>query len=179
MKLIQHVPTIDITFCGSITNFTYIENHSDVDCMITYPDENAKMKLIQFITDDLLQFDIKKIRHRNMYFKHPSYSDEFQDVYSVTFANEDEIDLILIPDHIGPLIKYQKGPGIILLCCKYILTWLYIHEIISKATCSYLKKHILFAIRDGYLGITTHFSDVHVLKNYNNPMHYMHQPNPS
>ena len=38
MKLIQHVPNIDITFFGSITNFTYIENHSDVDCAIVYHD---------------------------------------------------------------------------------------------------------------------------------------------
>lgn len=170
MKLIQHVPNIDIIFCGSITNFTYIENNSDVDCMIVYPDENAKMKVIQFITDDLLQFDIIKVKHKPMHFKHPTYSDEFQDVYSVKFHNGDRIDLLLV-DHIGPIMKHQQNPGIILLCCKYILTWAFIYEIISKDTFNYLKRDILFAIRDYFLGFTTHRPESRVLKICNNPMH--------
>jgi hypothetical protein len=167
MKLIQHVPNIDITFFGSITNFTYIENHSDVDCAIVYHDEISKMKLIQFITDDLLQFDIKNIKHMTMRFNDSNHNDEYQDVYMVTFDNRDKIDLNLIPDKIGPIIKNQHDSGILILCFRYIFKWLYVHEIISKDTWVYLKG-IIHAIRDWWYQF--HITK-HDFTNYMNPTH--------
>jgi len=166
IKLIQHVPNIDITFFGSITNFTYFENHSDVDCAIVYHDEISKMKLIEFITDDLLQFDIKDIKHKAMRFNDSNHNDEYQDVYMVTFNNGDKIDLNIIPDKIGPIIKSNHDSGIIMLCCKYIFKWLYVHEIISKHTWVYLRD-ILYAIRDWWY-------QVHKFTNYINPTHEPH-----
>lgn len=162
MKLTQYVPNIDITFYGSITNFTYFENYSDVDCVIVYHDEISKMKLIQFITDDLLQFDIKSIKHKTMYFNDSIHNDEFQDVYIVKFDNRDKIDFNLIPDNIGPIIKNQHDSGIIMLCCKYILKWLYVHEISSKDTWVYLKG-ILYAIRAWWyqIHITNYITPTH------------------
>ena len=36
-RLKQHVPNIEIHFFGSVTNFTFFKNSSDVDCCIIYP----------------------------------------------------------------------------------------------------------------------------------------------
>lgn len=143
-RLKQHVPNINIRLYGSITNFTHFNNKSDVDCCITYPDEYTKNKLIQFVTEDSLQFKIKRINVQQLKFSSPNYRDEFVDVYGVYFDNGDKVDFTLIHGDFGPLIKKQHNVGIIYMFFLYIIKWLYYYaNIISKDLFVYLKKKCL------------------------------------
>lgn len=153
-RLKQHVPNIDIRLYGSVTNFTYFENNSDIDCCIVYPDEYIKDKLIQFITEDSIQFNIKRIKIQQLKLSCPDYKDEFADVYCVYFDNGDKIDFTLIRGDIGPLIKIQHHSGIIYMFFLYIIKWLYYDaNIISKDAFVRLKRK-LFGIKDYYSNVT-------------------------
>jgi hypothetical protein len=150
-RLIQNVPNIEIRFFGSITNFTYFENNSDVDCCIIYPDESSRMKVIQFITDDSIEFHIKRITFQQVKLSHPAYNDEFNDVYSVFFDNRDKIDFNLVHSHVGPILQKQHHIGIVFLFFIYILKWLYYHSnIISKDIFRHLKS-VMFNVKDYHL----------------------------
>lgn len=153
-RLKQHVPNINIRLYGSITNFTHFKNKSDVDCFITYPDEYTKNKLIQFVTEDSLQFKIKHIKVQQLKFSSMNHKDEFADVYCVYFDNGDKIDFTLIYGDFGPLIKLQHHTGIIYIFFLYIIKWLYYYaNIISKDLFIYLKKKI-FVVKDYFSNIT-------------------------
>ena len=153
-RLKQHVPNINIRLYGSITNFTHFKNKSDVDCYITYPDEYTKNKLIQFVTEDSLQFKIKRINVQQLKFSSMNYKDEFADVYCVYFDNGDKIDFTLIYGNFGPLIKLQHHTGIIYIFFLYIIKWLYYYaNIISKDLFIYLKKK-MFVVKDYFSNMT-------------------------
>ena len=153
-RLKQHVPNINIRLYGSITNFTHFKNKSDVDCYITYPDEYTKNKLIQFVTEDSLQFKIKRINVQQLKFSSMNYKDEFADVYCVYFDNGDKIDFTLIYGNFGPLIKLQHHTGIIYIFFLYIIKWLYYYaNIISKDLFIYLKKN-MFVVKDYFSNMT-------------------------
>ena len=157
-RLKQHVQNIEIHLYGSITNFTYfsnnIKNSSDVDCCIIYPDEYTKDKLIQFIVEDSIQFQIKRIKVQQLKFSSPNYKDEFSDVYCVYFDNGNRIDFTLIHGDVGPLIKIQHNNGIIYMFFLYIIKWLYYYaNIISKDVFVRLKKKV-FTIKDFFSNMT-------------------------
>ena len=153
-RLKQHVPNINIRLYGSITNFTHFKNKSDVDCYITYPDEYTKNKLIQFVTEDSLQFKIKRINVQQLKFSSPNYRDEFADVYCVYFDNGDKVDFTLIYGDLGPVIKLQNHIGIIYIFLLYIIKWLYYYaNIISKDLFIYLKKK-MFVVKDYFSNMT-------------------------
>jgi len=153
-RLKQHVPNINIRLYGSITNFTHFNNKSDVDCCIIYPDEYTKNKLIQFVTEDSLQFHIKRIKVQQLKLSSPGYKDEFVDVYCVYFDNGDKIDFTLIYGDVGPLIKKQHHNGIIYMILLYIIKWLYYYaNIISKDLFVYLKKK-MFVVKDYFSNMT-------------------------
>ena len=153
-RLKQHVPNINIRLYGSITNFTHFKNKSDVDCFITYSDEYTKNKLIQFVTEDSLQFKIKRINVQQLKFSSLNHKDEFSDVYCVYFDNGDKIDFTLIYGNFGPLIKLQHHTGIIYIFFLYIIKWLYYYaNIISKDLFIYLKKKI-FVVKDYFSNMT-------------------------
>ena len=95
-RLKQHVQNIDIHLYGSVTNFTYFKNKSDLDCYIIYPDEYTKDKLTQFIREDSIQFHIKRIKVQQLKLSSLDYKDEFADVYCVYFDNGDKIDINII-----------------------------------------------------------------------------------
>ena len=153
-RLKQHVQNINIRLYGSITNFTYFKNKSDVDCCIIYPDEYTKNKLIQFVTEDSLQFKIKRIKVQQLKFSSPNYRDEFADVYCVYFDNGDKVDFTLIYGDFGPVIKLQHHIGLIYMVSLYIIKWLYYYaNIISKDLFIYLKKN-MFVVKDYFSNMT-------------------------
>ena len=150
-RLKQHVPNIDIYFFGSITNFTFFENSSDVDCCIVYPDEHTKNKAVQFITEDSLQFDIKRITFQQVKLSHPKHADEFGDVYCIFFDDGNKIDFNLVSDKIGPILSLQHNTNVIFLVILCILKWLYYHSnIISKDIFRHLKS-VMFNVKDYHL----------------------------
>ena len=141
-RLKQHVPNIDIYFTGSVTNFTFFNNCSDIDIAIVYPDEYVKTKLVNFITEYSLQFHIKKIKFEQIKLSHTKYSDEFYEVYNIDFDDGNRID-IAITLNIGPILRLQHNPNIIILLLLYIIKWLhYCKNIISLDTLKYLKNKI-------------------------------------
>ena len=164
---VQHNPNIDIHFFGSITNFTFFENSSDVDCCIVYPDEHAKNKVVQFITEDSLQFDIKRITFQQVKLSHPKYADEFGDVYCIFFNDEygSKIDFNLVSDKIGPILSLQHNMNVVFLTMLYIMKWLYYYaHIISKEAFIYVKAK-LFKIYHYAYDISVFRSDKQVIKN--------------
>ena len=164
---VQHNPSIDIHFFGSITNFTFFENSSDVDCCIVYPDEHAKNKVVQFITEDSLQFDIKRITFQQVKLSHSKYADEYGDVYCIFFNDEygSKIDFNLVSDKIGPILSLQHNMNILFLTVLYILKWLYYYaHIISKEAFIYIKAK-LFKIYHYAYDISVFRSDKQVIKN--------------
>jgi hypothetical protein len=166
-RLKQHVPNIDIYFFGSVTNFTFFENSSDVDCCIVYPDEHAKNKMVQFITEDSLQFNIKRITFQQVKLSHPKHADEFGDVYCIFFDDEygSKIDFNLVPNKIGPILSLQHNTNVIFLTVLYILKWLYYYaHIISKDAFIYIKAK-LFKIYHYAYDISVFRSEKHVIKN--------------
>jgi hypothetical protein len=164
-RLKQHVPSIDIHFFGSVTNFTFFENSSDVDCCIVYPDEHAKNKVVQFITEDSLQFDIKRITFQQVKLSHPKYPDEFGDVYCIFFNDGSKIDFNLVSDKIGPILSLQHNMNVVFLTVLYILKWLYYYaHLISKEAFIYIKAK-LFKIYHYAHDISVFRSDKQVIKN--------------
>ena len=164
-RLKQHVPNIDIYFFGSITNFTFFENSSDVDCCIVYPDEHTKNKAVQFITEDSLHFDIKRITFQQVKLSHPKHADEFGDVYCIFFDDGNKIDFNLIPNNIGPILSLQHNTNVIFLVILYILKWLYYYaHIVSKDAFIYIKAK-MFKIYHYAYDISVFRSDKHVIKN--------------
>jgi hypothetical protein len=165
-RLKQHNPNIDIYFFGSVTNFTFFENSSDVDCCIVYPDEHAKNKVAQFITEDSLQFDIKRITFQQVKLSHPKHADEFGDVYCIFFNDEygSKIDFNLVPNKIGPILSLQHNMNILFLTVLYILKWLYYYaHIISKDAFIYIKAK-LFKIYHYAYDISVFRSEKQVIK---------------
>lgn len=141
-RLKQHVPNIDIYFTGSVTNFTFFNNCSDIDIAIVYPDEYVKTNLVKFITENSLQFHIKKIKFEQIKLSHIKYSDEFYEVYNIQFDDGNRID-IAVTLNIGPILRLQHNPNIVILLLLYIIKWLhYCKNIISLDTFKYLKKKI-------------------------------------
>ena len=164
-RLKQHVPNIDIYFFGSVTNFTFFENSSDIDCCVIYPDEHAKNKVVQFITEDSLQFDIKRITFQQVKLSHPKYEDEFGDVYCIFFNDGSKIDFNVVPNNIGPILSLQHNVGIIFLTILYILKWLYYYaHLISKETFIYMKAK-LFKMYHYVYDISVFRSEKHLIKN--------------
>lgn len=164
-RIKQHVPNIDIHLFGSITNFTFFENNSDIDCCVIYPDEHAKNKMVQFITEDSLQFDIKRITFQQVKLIHPKHADEFGDVYCIFFNDGSKIDFNLIPNKIGPILSLQHDIGAGFLVVLYILKWLYYYaNIISKDAFIYMKA-IFFKIYHYVYDISVFRSDKQVIKN--------------
>lgn len=166
-RLKQHVPNVDIHFFGSITNFTFFENSSDVDCCIIYPDEYAKNKVIQFITEDSMQFDIKRITFQQVKLSHPKYPDEFGDVYCIFFndKNGSKIDFNLVPNKIGPILSLQHNMNVVFLTILYVLKWLFYYaHIISKEAFIYIKVK-LFKIYHYMRDISVFRSEKQVIKN--------------
>ena len=164
-RLKQHVPSIDIHFFGSVTNFTFFENSSDVDCCIVYPDEHAKNKVIQFFTEDSLQFDIKRITFQQVKLSHPKYADEFGDVYCIFFNDGSKIDFNLVPNKIGPILSLQHNINIVFLIVLYILKWLYYYaNLISKDAFIFIKAK-MFKIYHHVYDISVFRSDKQVIKN--------------
>ena len=162
---VQHNPNIDIYFFGSVTNFTFFENSSDVDCCIAYPDEHAKNKVVQFITEDSMQFDIKRITFQQVKLSHPKYPDEFGDVYCIFFNDGSKIDFNLVPNKIGPILSLQHNMNIVFLTVLYILKWLYYYaHIISKDAFIYIKAK-LFKIYHYAYDVSVFRSEKHVIKN--------------
>ena len=165
-RLKQHVPSIDIHFFGSVTNFTFFENSSDVDCCIVYPDEHAKNKVVLFITEDSLQFDIKRITFQQVKLSHPKYADEYGDVYCIFFNDEygSKIDFNLVSDKIGPILSLQHNMNVVFLTVLYILKWLYYYaHLISKEAFIYIKAK-LFKIYHYIYDISVFRSDKHDIK---------------
>ena len=166
-RLKQHVPNIEIHFFGSVTNFTFFKNSSDIDCCIIYPDEYAKNKVVQFITEDSLQFNIKRITFQQVKLSHLKYPDEFGDVYCIFFKDENgsKIDFNLVPTKIGPILEIQHNMNIIFLTVLYILKWLYYYaHIISKDAFIYIKAK-LFKIYHYTYNISVFRSEKQVIKN--------------
>ncbi len=161
---VQHDPNIDIYFFGSVTNFTFFENNSDVDCCIAYPDEHAKNKAVQFITEDSLQFDIKRITFQEVKLSHPKHADEFGDVYCIFFNDGSKIDFNLVPNKIGPILEIQHNTNVIFLTVLYILKWLYYAHIVSKDAFIYIKAK-MFKIYHYAYDISVFRSDKQVIKN--------------
>ena len=158
-RLKQHVQNINVRLYGSITNFTYFKNKSDVDCCIIYPDEYTKNKLIKFVTEDSIQFKIKHIKVQQLKLSSSDYKDEFVDVYCVYFDNGDKIDFTLIYGDVGPLIKKQHHNGIIYMILLYIIKWLYYYaNIISKDLFVYLKR-MVFSIKYYFSNMTVTILD--------------------
>lgn len=164
-RLKQHVQNINIYFFGSVTNFTYFANKSDVDCCIVYPDECAKNKVVQFMTEDSLQFDIKRITLQQVKLSHPKYIEEFGDVYCIFFNDGSKVDFNLVPNKIGPVLEIQHNINIIFLTILYILKWLYYYaNIISKDAFIYTKAK-LFKIYHHIYDISVFRSQKQVIKN--------------
>lgn len=164
-RLKQHVPNIDIYFFGSVTNFTFFDNNSDIDCCIVYPDEHAKNKVVQFISEDLLQFDIKRITFQQVKLSHPKYSDEFGDVYCIFFNDGSKIDFNLVANKIGPILELQHNINIIFLMVLYVVKWLYYYaRIISKDAFIYIKAK-MFKIYHYTYSISVFRSEKHIIKN--------------
>lgn len=162
---IQHQPNIDIYFFGSVTNFTFFENSSDVDCCIVYPDEHAKNKVVQFITEDSLQFDVKRITFQQVKLSHPKYPDEFGDVYCIFFNDGSKIDFSIVSNTIGPILSLQHNMNIIFLTVLYILKWLYYYaHLISKDAFIYIKAK-LFKIYHYAYDISVFRSEKQTIKN--------------
>ena len=161
---VQHNPNIDIHFFGSITNFTFFENSSDVDCCVTYPDEHAKNKVVQFITEDSLQFDIKRITFQQVKLSHPKHADEFGDVYCIFFNDGSKIDFNLVSNQIGPILSLQHNTNVIFLIALYILKWLYYYaHLISKDAFIYIKAK-MFKIYHYAYDISVFRSEKQVIK---------------
>jgi len=153
-RLKQHVQNIDIHLYGSVINFTYFKNNSDVDCCIIYHDEYTKNKLVQFVTEDSIQFHIKLITFKQLKLSCPNYKNEFADVYCVYFDNGDRIDFTLIRGDVGPLMKIQHDNGIMYMILLYIIKWLcYYANVISKDIFVLLKKKV-FVIKHYFSDIT-------------------------
>ena len=164
-RLKQHVPNIDIYFFGSITNFTFFQNSSDVDSCIVYPDEHAKNKIVQYISEDSLQFDIKRITFQQVKLSHPKYNNEFGDVYCIFFNDGNKIDFNLVPNKIGPILEIQHNINVIFLTVLYILKWLYYYaHIISKDAFIYIKAQF-FKLYHYVYNISVFRSEKHVIKN--------------
>lgn len=164
-RLKQHVPNINIHFFGSVTNFTFFKNSSDVDCCILYPDENSKNKVVQFITEDSLQFDIKRITFQQVKLSHPKYPDEFGDVYCIFFNDGSKIDFNLVPNKIGPILSLQHDMNVIFLTVLYILKWLFYYaHLISKEAFIYMKAN-LFKMYHYVYNISVFRSEKQIIKN--------------
>jgi predicted nucleotidyltransferase len=163
-RLKQHVPNIDIYFFGSVTNFTFFENNSDVDCCVIYPDENTKNKVVQYVTEESLQFNIKRITFQQVKLSHPKYPDEFGDVYCIFFNDGSKIDFNLVPDKIGPILEIQHNMNLVFLIALYILKWLYYHaKIISKETFIYIKS-LFFKVYHYMYHISVFRSEKQIIK---------------
>lgn len=163
-QLKQVVPNVNIYFFGSVTNFTFFENRSDVDCCVTYPDEHTKSKLVQYISEDSLQFYIKRITFQQVKFSHPKYADEFGEVYCIFFGDGSKIDFNLVPNKIGPILSLQHNMNIVFLILLYILKWFYYYaNLISKYTFTYVKT-TLFKIYHYMHDISVFRSEKQIIK---------------
>ena len=101
-----------------------------------------KTNLVKFITENSLQFHIKKIKFEQIKLSHIKYSDEFYEVYNIQFDDGNRID-IAVTLNIGPILRLQHNPNIVILLLLYIIKWLhYCKNIISLDTFKYLKKKI-------------------------------------
>ena len=164
-RLKQHVPNVDFHFFGSVTNFTFFENNSDVDCCIIYPDEHTKNKVVQFITEDSLQFDIKRVTFQQVKLSHPKHADEFGDVYCIFFNDGSKIDFNLVPNKIGPILSLQHNMNVVFLVALYILKWLFYYaHLISKEAFIYMKAKY-FKVYHYMYDISVFRSEKQIIKN--------------
>jgi len=151
----QNVPNVSIRLFGSVTNFTYFKDKSDVDCCIIYPDEYTRMKLCAFIEEDSIEFNKTRIRFRDMKYSQPGYKDEFIGLYHICFDDKDKIDICLVNGErgIGPLQNHQHDLGMGYRLLLYIIKWLYYEvSVISKDLFIYLKK-IIFYFRNSAITV--------------------------
>jgi hypothetical protein len=122
--------------------------------------------VVQYIVEDSLQFDIKRITFQQVKLSHPKYANEFGDVYCIFFNDEygSKIDFNLVSNKIGPILSLQHNMTVIFLTVLYILKWLYYYaHLISKDAFIYIKAK-MFKIYHYMYGISVFRSEKQVIK---------------
>ena len=134
-------PNSDIYLYGSVIDFTFIKELSDVDCNVTYMNENEKTEIINYIIQQ------QNVQHVNNLFFELTYLNKkyIQNVLLCEFDNGECIDISLVDDEMLSVQKKQlSSKGFFLKCCYMGLKKLYKeHKLINKSMFHYLKESLI------------------------------------
>ena len=134
-------PNSDIYLYGSVIDFTFIKELSDVDCTVKYMNENEKTEIINYITQQ------KDVQHINNLFFEVMYLNKkhIQNVLLCEFDNGERIDIYLVDDELLSIQKkHLLSKGFFLKCYYMGLKKIYKeYKLISKSMFYYLKHQLL------------------------------------
>lgn len=138
----KRFPTSKIYLIGSVIDFTFLKNYSDVDCYIQYSNKNDEIEITNYIYQ---QKNIKSLN--NVFFKHTFTSldkSNIKNVYRCVFNNGEKIDISLVDYN---SLSFDKGKlmtkGVFKKTCHYILKICNKHKLINKETFYKIKLHHL------------------------------------
>jgi hypothetical protein len=134
-------PNSDIYLYGSVIDFTFIKELSDVDCNVKYMNENEKTEIINYITQQ------KDVQHINNLFFEITYLNKkhIQNVLLCEFDNGERIDLSLVCDELLSIQKKRLlSKGFFSKCYLMGLKKIYKeHKLINKSMFYYLKHQLV------------------------------------
>jgi len=134
-------PNLDIYLYGSVIDFTFRKELSDLDCYVKYMNENEKTEIINYITQQ------KDVQHINSLFYELTYLNKkhIQNVLLCEFDNGERIDLSLLDDELLSIQKkHLLSKGFFSKCYYMGLKKIYKeHKLISKSMFHYLKNQVL------------------------------------
>ena len=131
----------DMYLFGSVIDFTFIKEVSDVDCYFKYMNENEKTEIINYIIQQ------KDIQHVNkLVFEVTHFNKKYiLDVLDCKFDNGECIDISLVDDELLSIQKKELSSKGFFEKCYYIgLKKIYKqHKLINKSMFYYLKHRIM------------------------------------
>lgn len=131
-------PKSKIYLVGSVIDFTFLKDFSDVDCLIEFSNENDKLEIIKYISQQ------NNITHINNFIFEKSYYNKKNtvNVFRCKFDNNELIDVSFF-DH--DALSFQKKEllkkGIHTKMFHYIFKICNKYKLINNKTFYYLKKH--------------------------------------
>lgn len=133
----KNFPNSEIYLFGSVIDFTFIKEISDVDCKIVFSDENEKNKIINYIIN---QHDITHINH--LFFDIIHNNKIYKQDVIKCFVDGQQVDISLIDNETFFITKKKLAlKTFFSKCSVYILKMLYIKKkIINKHTFQFLRQ---------------------------------------
>jgi hypothetical protein len=135
-------PNSDIYLFGSVIDFTFMKELSDVDCIVKYMNENEKIEIINYITQ---QNDVKHLT--NLFYEYIYLNKKYiKNVLQCEFDNGEYMDISLVDDELLSIQKIDVSlfnNGFFVKCYYMVLKRLYKkHKLIRKSMFYYLKQSL-------------------------------------